>query len=143
MTTFAGDGNEYTNDGKAKDASFNCPFGITVNQHTGDIYVTEICGGVIRKISQGTDSRWLFFLSHSYLSGQVSTLPQFFETGDGDLPLNSPGGICYSVLHNSLFIADVKNHLVRKLDLATGIIASNQQISPLNLLYRNYERYWK
>ncbi len=49
--TLAGSGRKATEDGSGVDASFNNPMGITVNEHTGDIYVSELDGNVIRKIS--------------------------------------------------------------------------------------------
>ncbi len=51
VSTFAGSGRASTEDGIGIDASFNGPFGIAINELTGDIYVSEFFGKVIRKIS--------------------------------------------------------------------------------------------
>ncbi len=56
VTVFAGNGKNITSDGSGLEASFNFPYGIAVNQESGEIYVTELGGHVIRKISpQGSD----------------------------------------------------------------------------------------
>ncbi len=51
VSTFAGNGSRATVDGISASASFNNPFGITMNELTGDVYVSEYQGHVIRKIS--------------------------------------------------------------------------------------------
>ncbi len=59
VSTFAGSGRKSTEDGIGVNASFNHPYGITMNQLNGDIYVCEHTdhSGHVRKISpQGTQA---------------------------------------------------------------------------------------
>ncbi len=51
MSTLAGSGKKCTEDGVGVNASFSDTKGIAINQATGDIYVSESTGNVIRKIS--------------------------------------------------------------------------------------------
>ncbi len=63
VSIFVGNGRQSTKDGIRANASFNRPSGIAINELTGDIYVSEGEGNVIRHISpQGT----LQCKSHSY-----------------------------------------------------------------------------
>ncbi len=57
VSILAGSGRSSTEDGIGVNASFNGPTGITINELTGDIYVTEYIGHVIRKIFQGIHIR--------------------------------------------------------------------------------------
>lgn len=63
MREFVGSGMPATRDGLGDKAAFNHPQGITVHQKTGDIYVTEYEGQVIRKISQR--GLFIFYLLRS------------------------------------------------------------------------------
>ncbi len=49
MSTFAGSGRGRTEDGIGVNASFNVPIGITLDEFTGDVYVSEFSGNVIRR----------------------------------------------------------------------------------------------
>lgn len=50
----AGSGQQGYQDGEATQAKFSYPYGVTVNQQTGDVYVGDYYNHVIRKItSQG------------------------------------------------------------------------------------------
>ncbi len=122
-TIFAGSGTPVTQDGNGVKASFNSPVGITINQKTGEIYVSDHHGHAIRKITpQGkhfSSYNTLLFIS---ISGHVSTVAgcsqNFFADGEAkNARFNFPAGICFSESENSLYIADSENHRIRKLDL--------------------------
>lgn len=53
MEKFAGSERGYQ-DGDSKEAKFNMPEGITVNEYTGKVYVSDTHNHVIREISEGT-----------------------------------------------------------------------------------------
>lgn len=50
-STFAGCGKHGYEDGEGEKAMFNRPWGITVNQETGDVFVADRNNHIIRKIT--------------------------------------------------------------------------------------------
>ena len=113
ITTIAGNGSG--GDGTlAITASINDPVGM-VFDHSGNMYFTEVLGYKVRKINTlgiittiaGTGSA-----GYSGDSG-LATLAE----------LNEPTGITIDTSGN-LYIADVANHAVRKIDVSTGIITT-------------------
>ena len=113
--TIAGDG---TTDYEIADenaggpmVSLNNPTGITGDDE-GNIYITEANGHRVRKLS--TD-------------GMITTIAGTGTadyTGDEEQALNAqfntPTGLAFN--NNKLFISDSNNHVVRELDLTTGVI---------------------
>lgn len=104
----AGDG------GPAARAQLNNPFGV-VRGPDGAIYVCEYGGQVVRRIAaDGT----IATIAGSGAPGR---------TGDGgpatNATLNLPHEIRFD-RRGDLFIADMKNHAVRKIDMKTGIITT-------------------
>lgn len=51
MSTYAGSGMSGYKDGDRLSALFNSPWGIAVNQETGDVYVSDYSSHIIRKIT--------------------------------------------------------------------------------------------
>lgn len=107
---FAGDG------GPASQARLNQPYGIVIDR-SGNLYVADRLNGRVRRIDAG--------------SGVITTLAgdgsgQF--SGDGGpsdrAGLAEPNGLCLDRDHRRLFIADVADHRVRVIDLASGVITT-------------------
>jgi sugar lactone lactonase YvrE len=104
---YSGDG------GPATAASMNQPHELRFDRQ-GNLYVTDMLNHAIRKIAANT--------------GVITTVAGMGKAGfSGDsgpanrAQLNSPHSICLDD-HDRLYIADVGNHRVRRIDLATGRI---------------------
>ncbi len=114
MTTFAGSGEARTIDGNGINASFNKPHGISVNQESGEMYVVEVSGQCIRKLSLNGIFLFkgaIFFYKINFgFTGNVTTL------ADVDYQVNT---ICFHPLQNCLF-ATGHNRRIVKYDLQTG-----------------------
>ena len=104
---YSGDG------GQAKDALLQNPGGLCIDKNN-NLYIAEAQGNRIRKVNLST--------------GIISTIagtgtPGY--SGDGGpailATLNIPAGICVDVSDN-LYIADVFNNRIRRIDILTGII---------------------
>ncbi len=114
--TFAGTGRPgYSGDGgPATRAQINNPFGI-VRGPDGDIYFCEYTGQRIRKITR---------------DGKIHTIGgngKTGYTGDGgpalDATLNKPHEIRFD-RSGDLYLTDMSNHAIRKIDMKTGIIST-------------------
>jgi sugar lactone lactonase YvrE len=117
IATIAGNGNEgFSGDGAAAiSAQFNQPWGITVAV-SGDLYVADFSNNRVRKIDMAT--------------GIVTTVAgdgNSSYTGDGGAAtaatLNSPASVVTDTAGN-LYIADSENNAIRKVNAATGEIAT-------------------
>ena len=112
ITTVAGNGAwSYTGDGgPATTASFNLPYGITLDS-SGDVFVVDMYNNRIRLIST---------------NGLITTVAgsgTAAYSGDGgsatNAALNSPSGVAVDALGN-VFIADANNNRVRKVSGGQG-----------------------
>lgn len=110
MAGYAGDG------GPAVAASFNEPYGIAVDR-AGNIYVADRHNHCVRRIDGA--------------SGIVTTFAGNGASGyDGDggraarAGLVEPNGLGFDPAQRRLFIADVADHRVRVVDLASEVIAT-------------------
>lgn len=117
ITTVAGNGTKgYTGDGgPALAASFNLPHEIRFDA-AGDLYVADMANHAIRKIALKT--------------GVITTVAgtgQPGYAGDGGpataAQLKQPHSIQFGP-DGALYICDIGNHVVRKLDPRTGLIAT-------------------
>ncbi len=117
ISTVAGTGREgYSGDGgPALEADLNQPYEIRFAAN-GDMYFVEMPNHIVRKIDAA--------------SGTISTVAGTGEagySGDGgpalEAPLHDPHSIELDG-RGSLYIADIKNHRVRRVDLATGVIST-------------------
>lgn len=103
ITTIAGTGDSgYAGDGgPATQATLNQPYGLVIDR-SGNIYTADRLNGAVRRISHGV----------------ISTLA---SPADG---MKEPNGLALDREHRRLFIADVADHRVRVVDLASGAIST-------------------
>jgi len=111
VTTFAGTGSTGSSDGTGTAASFNFPFGIT-NDGT-NLFVVDAQNHLIRKIVIS--------------SGVVTTFAGTGSRGSADgtgtaASFNFPQGITND--GTNLFVADVGNHLIRKIVISSGVVTT-------------------
>ena len=118
ITTVAGNGTAgYAGDGgPAVAAAFNEPYGIAVDR-SGNIYVADRHNHCVRRIDAAT--------------GVVTTCAGNGKSGYGgdggqaaEAGLVEPNGLGFDPEQRRLYIADVADHRVRVVDLATGNIAT-------------------
>ncbi len=116
ITTVAGTGSAgYSGDGAAATAAqINKPYGVAIASN-GDIYFADLNNEVVRMIEIAT--------------GDISTVAGggTLSTGDGlaatSAWLNTPQTMVVDAAGN-IFIADTKNHRIRKIDVGTGLIST-------------------
>ncbi len=118
ITTIAGTGEPgYSGDGgPATEATLNQPYALDIDA-SGDIYIVDRLNAVMRKIDAAT--------------GLISTVAGTGEpgsSGDGgpatQAQLREPND-CFLDRRGGLFIADIQDQRIRRLDLATGIITTS------------------
>jgi streptogramin lyase len=118
ITTVAGSGQRgYAGDGGlAKDAQFNLPHEIRFDS-SGNLFVADMANQVIRRIDAVT----------GIITTVAGTGGRRGYAGDGGLAtealLNSPHSIQFGP-NGDLYICDVSNHVVRRVDMATGLIST-------------------
>jgi DNA-binding beta-propeller fold protein YncE len=107
---FGGDG------GPATEASLNEPYGVVVDR-AGNIYTADRKNARVRRIDSQTG-----IIATAAGSGEPA------YSGDGGpaarAGLAEPNGLAFDPAEIHLYIADVADHRVRVVDLATGLIAS-------------------
>jgi len=117
ITTVAGDTNGYFwGDGIAATSSkLDSPYGVAIDA-TGNIYIADEGNNRIRKVTAAT--------------GIISTVAGNGiggYSGDGDAAtsaeMNRPGGVALDAAGN-LYIADIGNNRIRKVDATSGIITT-------------------
>jgi len=117
IDTIAGTGNAgYTGDnGPAVEARLDQPLGVFVDS-SENIYIADSENHVIRKVDGATREITTVAGNGSYGysgDGGSATLAQLYK----------PSGIFVDALQN-IYIADTENHVIRKVDGATGIITT-------------------
>lgn len=117
ITTVAGSGEKgYSGDGgPAKEAKLNEPYEVRFDAD-GNMYFVEMINNIVRKVDAKT--------------GTISTVAGTGEkgfSGDGGpatkATMNRPHSIALD-FDNNLYICDIGNHRIRKVDLDTGIITT-------------------
>jgi streptogramin lyase len=117
VSTFAGNGQKgYSGDnGPATEAMMNNPFGVTRGPD-GAIWYCEYTGQRIRKV---TPDGKIHLIAGTGKSGY---------SGDGgpatEATFNLPHELRFGPKRGNLFIVDMMNHVVRKIDVRTGIITT-------------------
>ncbi len=112
-------------------ARFNNPQGVAITDDANTIYVADTENNVIRLLTRTAQGAWQIFP----FAGSPSAAAGY--GGDGGPALNAlldqPVGIALDDAEENLYIADMNNQRVRRIDLATGIIttvAGNGVIPP-------------
>jgi DNA-binding beta-propeller fold protein YncE len=101
-------------DGEGENVRLQHPFGVTVGAH-GEVFISDSYNNKLKRLDPVTR--------------RVTTLAGDGTPGyqDGDAlsaRFNEPGGIAFA--DNILYIADTNNHVIRKLDLASGKVSTLQ-----------------
>ncbi len=117
ISTVAGTGEVgYSGDGgPATSATLNDPYEIRFDAD-GNMYFVEMLNAVVRRVDART--------------GNIATIAGTGErgfSGDGGLAVKAEFNRPHSIAldgKGSLFIADIGNHRIRRLDLATGIVTT-------------------
>lgn len=118
VSTIAGDGTQgFSGDGGAATlAQLNSPQGVAVDT-SENIYLSDSSNNRIRRIDAAT--------------GTITTIAGDGATafaGDGGpalkASLNLPRSICLDPLEKNLYVADTKNHRIRRIDLGSGTITT-------------------
>lgn len=107
VETFAGTGDEGTDDGPVSTATFNGPSWLTVSP-SGVVYVAETFHNGIRKIEGGVVST-LASRAHGNVDGPLATAL-----------FSGPSGIVSDRAGN-LYVADQGNHRIRKIDTSGNV----------------------
>ena len=144
VSAFAGSGEQGSSDGVGSSASFHDPYGIAIDQQTGDVFVSDWSDHLIRKITpQGVCMKTLFVILCLMLmttKGEVSTLAgsqQGFADGNGKVvEFSHPAGICFDENSQSLFVCDYGNSKLRQVQL-NGISPSHPSPS-LFMFFSDY-----
>ena len=107
--------------GDPKQAKFNYPQGVAVTDNGNSIYIADTENHAIRRIYRDGAGEWKveLFAGAGTLSG---------NSGDGghalSARLNKPVGIAVDAAEKNLYIADMNNHRIRKIDLNSKIITT-------------------
>lgn len=120
VTTVAGlgpDGAGYSGDGgAATDAALNYPTGVTMDTN-GNIFIAEFANSVVRRVDVHTGII-------STVCGKANIRSYTGDGGPADMAtLWSPNKLSFDAEGN-LLIADSGNSVIRKIDMATGIITT-------------------
>lgn len=103
VTTLAGAGAKGTANGQGTAASFNNPFGVTVDT-SGNLYVADTSNNLIRKIDASGNVTTLAGSGTQGSANGQATAATFF--GPSSVAINTSG---------TVFIADTPNNLIRKI----------------------------
>jgi len=94
VTTIAGSGEDGRDDGVGTAATFNCPWGITVDSSNGTLYVADVYNRLIRKVTRP--------------GNVVTTIPISYE-----VDFSSPYNITVDQHSRQLYLTDFGNHVLR------------------------------
>jgi hypothetical protein len=115
VTTFAGmAGSMGSTDGSGAEARFHYPSDL-VTDGGGNLFVADTINHTLRKIVIATGAV-------TTLAGSAGNSGAADGTG-ADARFNSPYGVAYDGAGN-LFVADTKNHTLRKVTIATGAVTT-------------------
>jgi len=117
-------------DHDALKARFRHPQGIVITKDADTVYVSDSENHVIRKLTRSLDDKWQI----THFAGTPMAAGYAGDNGAAlSARLNEPIGIALDDAEKNLYVADMNNHCIRKIDLLTGIIttvAGNGQIPP-------------
>ena len=114
VTTLAGSGEEGDADG-VDAAQFNDPYGVTISPDGSALFVADFWNHKIRRVEVAT--------------GAVTTVAGSGEEGDEDgvggaAQFACPAGVAVSPDGSALFVADLWNHKIRRVEVATGAVTT-------------------
>ena len=118
MATFAGTGTQgFSGDGgQATSAELDSPQGLAVDS-SGDVYVADSGNNRIRRVDGMTG-----------VMTSVAGVGKAGFSGDGgaavSASLDLPRAVCLDQSGMHLYVADSRNHRIREIDLATGVIGT-------------------
>jgi len=117
-------------DHDAMKARFRYPQGVSIMKDAKTIFIADSQNHCIRKLTIGSGNKWQI----THFTGTPTTAGYGGDGGAAvNARLNYPVGITLDETEKYLYIADMNNHRVRKIDLSTGIIttiAGNGNIPP-------------
>jgi sugar lactone lactonase YvrE len=129
VSTIAGTGTAGKDDGTGNVATFNEPYGVTLDQ-AGNVYVTERSGNRVRRLQfKGGNPNLPTSWQVSLVAGDNSATNGASGDTDGTgnaARFNSPAGITVD-LSGNLYVADSGNHRIRK--IANPLGASGETVS--------------
>ena len=129
VSTIAGTGTAGKDDGTGNVATFNEPYGVTLDQ-AGNVYVTERSGNRVRRLQfKGGNPNLPTSWQVSLVAGDNSATNGASGNTDGTgnaARFNSPAGITVD-LSGNLYVADSGNHRIRK--IANPLGASGGTVS--------------
>jgi sugar lactone lactonase YvrE len=129
VSTIAGTGTAGKDDGTGNVATFNEPYGVTLDQ-AGNVYVTERSGNRVRRLQfKGGNPNLPTSWQVSLVAGDNSANNGASGNTDGTgnaARFNSPAGITVD-LSGNLYVADSGNHRIRK--IANPLGASGGTVS--------------
>eukprot|EP00741_Cyanophora_paradoxa_P005354 tig00000880_g5192.t1 len=109
-TTFAGDGHKQRVDGMGIDASFDHPWDISGDERGRLFFVADRDSNSIRRISSTASVETFAGCGHAgYIDNSKPSVACF----------DSPTGVAYNSKDDILFIADSKNHRIRRITAAS------------------------
>jgi gliding motility-associated-like protein len=111
-STFAGNGLMGSTDGGSLTSSFNYPWGVT-SDTLGNIFILDGYNFTIRKINPAGQV--------STYAGNIGVAGSTDGTGS-NAKFNNAAGICYNRADKSLYVADTKNHTIRKVSFVSSIV---------------------
>ncbi|EOD25702.1 hypothetical protein EMIHUDRAFT_100655 [Emiliania huxleyi CCMP1516] len=115
VTTLAGSGEDGDADGVGGAAHFREPHSLAISSDGSALFVTDHGNNKIRRVQVAT--------------GAVTTLAGSGERGDADgvggaAQFNSPAGLAASLDGSALFVADLFNEKIRRVEVATGAVTT-------------------
>ncbi|WNR43173.1 NHL domain-containing protein [Paenibacillus roseipurpureus] len=125
VTTLAGNGVPGNKDGKGADASFNHPSDIAV-ANDGTLYVADSLNHTIRKIAtDGTVTTLTAPVKRviQIRPGEASFAGEFKDGRLAEALFNEPSGLAIDAKGN-LYVSDTGNHVIRYIDLGTGLVST-------------------
>ncbi len=122
--TIAGDGKEATIDGKYTSSSFNKPGGIAVDA-AGNIYVTEMAGNVIRKITPGGDVTTFAGSGQFAVADGTGTAASF--AGPSGITVDKSGNLYITQLQPGLIRRITPDQVVTTI-AGGGVVGANEGV---------------
>ena len=141
VTTFAGSSARGSTDGPGGSASFNSPYGLTIDTTNNIMYVADWDSAKIRKITM---------LPTPIVTTLAGNGNKAYQDGIGAAASLQPANLAIGP-NNQLYVADANNNRIRAINTTTGKVitiggngtAGNvDNINPLNATFNNPRGIW-